>query len=150
MNKVSINNIYEIESLNNSIIAEYPSLINYGKNHTSCGDYHGDKCYLPANATLLHKYLKNKQALKQVDNLIDKNIITGNIDIRPDSTIRYQVKFNQFIRGGFDKYQDTVYHHELVYHISDKDIYEIGDYIVVKSKEVKPNWFYLITKQWID
>lgn len=150
MNDVSLNKIEEIEKLNNFMLVYFDNLLEYGKQHTGCYQVNGKKCYLPSNSYLLHKYLNNQAALEHLDYLIDNGIITGNIDIRSDSTIRFQVKFDQLFRGEFDTYTDTVYHHEIVYHISETKVYEMGGYIIVKSKLIKPNWTYFVTKQWID
>ena len=150
MQEVSLNKIEEIEKLKDVILADFNNLLESCKLHTKCYDYHGDKCYLPANSFLLHKYLNNPQELTHLDYLTDNGIITGNIYIRSDSTIRIEVKGNQLIRGNFDAYNDTVYHHEIVYNVSEKKVYELGGFITVKSKQIKPNWIYFITKQWVD
>lgn len=149
-NEVSLNKIEELEKLNDFMLADFNNLLESCKQHTGCYEFHEKKCYFPANSSLLHKYMHNQTALKNLDYLIDNRIITGNIDIRSDSTIRYQVEFDQLIKGDFDAYNDTIYHHEIVYHISQNSVYELGEYIIVKSKEIKPSWTYFITKQWTD
>lgn len=150
MNEVSLNKIEEIEKLNDFMLADFDNLLEFGKQHTECYEFHGDKCYLPSNSYLLHKYLDNPSALKHLNYLTDNGIITGNICIRSDSTIRFEVKYDQYTRGQIDAYKDTVYHHEIVHHISKKSVYELGDYIIIKSKQIKPDWAYYITKQWVD
>ncbi len=150
MKEISLNKIEEVEKLKDIILADFDNLLKSCKQHTNCYEYHGDKCYLPANSHLLHKYLNNPKGLMQLDYLTDNDIITGNILIRSDSVIRIEVKSKQFIRGDFDAYNDTVYLHEIVYNVSEKKTYELGDFITVKSKQIKPNWIYFITKHWVD
>ena len=43
-----------------------------------------------------------------------------------------------------------MYRHEIVYNISGKKVYELEEIITIKSKQIKPNWTYFVTKQWID
>ncbi len=148
--KTSLDKIEEIEKLNNFILADFNNLLKSCKQHTGCYRIYGEKCYFPSNSSLLHKYLHNQEALEHLDYLTDNNIITGNIDIRSDSAIRFQVKFEQLIKGDFNTCNDTVYLHEIVYHISQNEVYEQGEYIIVKSKQIKPNWTYFITKHWVD
>lgn len=150
MKEISLNEVKEIEKLKDFIIANYSNLLESGQNHTNCYDYHGDKCYFPANAHLLHKYLSEPKGLTHLDYLTNNKIITSNIYIRSDTTIRIEIKGEQFIRKNYDVYNDTIYRHEIVYNISGKNVYELDEIITIKSKQIKPNWTYFVTKQWVD
>ena len=96
---------------------------------------------------ILKKYLKNSEAILTAEKLVKEKQINGNIEIRADSTIRFQI-IQTLDRGPIGNYQDTVWQHEIVYH-TEENIYD-ESYIIVSSAVLEKNWSYYIVKFWTD